>query len=67
MAGRYQAAEVKLREAVRLAPNWADPLKSWGDMLAAQGRRDEAIAKYDAALKLAPNWAALRAARARLH
>ena len=26
---RFESAEVKLKEAVRLAPNWADPLKIW--------------------------------------
>ena len=62
-ARRYPSAEVKLREASRLAPNWADPLKSWGDLLAAQGKREEALAKYDAALKLAPKWVGLRKAR----
>ena len=62
-ARRYRSAEVKLREASRLAPNWADPLKSWGDLLAAQGKREEALAKYDAALKLAPKWVGLRKAR----
>ena len=65
-AGRFASAEVKLKEAVRLAPNWADPLKTWGDMLAAQGKRAEAIAKHDPALKLAPNWVQLREARSRL-
>jgi tetratricopeptide (TPR) repeat protein len=63
---RYATAEVKLREAARLAPNWADPLKYWGDLLAAQGKRKEALTKYDAALKLAPKWAELQRARAPL-
>jgi tetratricopeptide (TPR) repeat protein len=65
-ARHYASAEVKLRYAAKLAPSWADPLKFWGDALAAEGKRDEAIAKYDAALKLAPKWQALQQARARL-
>ena len=65
-ARRFDTAEVKLAYATRLASNWADPLKYWGDMLAAQGRRKEALAKYDAALKLAPTLSELRSAHAAL-
>ncbi len=65
-AGRHQSAAVKLAEAVRLAPNWADPLKYQGDSLAAQGKRGQALAKYEAALKLSPNWQELRTARQRV-
>ena len=61
-----EAFQRKLARAVQLAPNWADPLKAWGDMLAAQGRSKEALSKYDAAVKLAPEWAQLRRARAML-
>ena len=65
-AGRFASAEVKLKGAVRLAPNWADPLTISGDMLAAQRKRAEAMTKHDPALKLAPNWVQLREARSRL-
>ena len=64
--GRLATAEVKLREAARLAPSWPDPLKYWGDLLVAQARPREALAKYDAAAGLAPRWAELRHARARI-
>jgi predicted TPR repeat methyltransferase len=56
---------VKLRYAAKLAPNWADPLKYWGDALAGEGKRDRALAKYDSALKLTPKWHELGQARAR--
>lgn len=46
------------------APHWADPLKSWGDLLARQGRWKDALAKYDEAQKYAPAWPALKQARA---
>ena len=65
-ARRYGSAEAKLSYAAKLAPNWADPLKYWGDALAGEGKRDEARGKYDAALKLAPHWDELRQVRARL-
>ena len=63
---RLGSAQVKLREANRLAPTWADPLKYWGDLLAAQGKRNEAMAKYDAAARLAPKWVELRRAQSRI-
>jgi tetratricopeptide (TPR) repeat protein len=57
----------KAVEQFRLAnlsgPHWADPLKAWGDVLAKQGKTEEALAKYDEALKYAPNWKQLKAAR----
>ena len=65
-AGRIGPAEARLREAQRLAPNWPDPLKYHGDVLAARGQREQALEKYDLALKFAPNWTALRDARARV-
>ncbi len=46
-------------------PNFADPLKAWGDALAGQGHWSEAVAKYGEALKDAPGWTALRQARSR--
>jgi tetratricopeptide (TPR) repeat protein len=65
-ARHFDAATPKLARAAQLSPNWADPLKYWGDVLAAEGKRSDALAKYDAALKLAPDWEELKQARARL-
>ena len=61
--GDFAAATDKLMQANKCGPHWADPLKAWGDVLAKQGRRKEALAKYDAALEYAPTWTALHAAR----
>jgi hypothetical protein len=55
---------VKFRDANEKGSHWVDPLKAWGDVLAKQGHRQEALAKYDAALKYAPNWKQLKEARA---
>jgi len=51
-----------LAAANQRGPNWADPLKAWGDVLMRQGRNDEARAKYVLALAKAPAWAELKAA-----
>jgi len=56
-------AEAKLQAANERGPGWADPLKSWGDVLAREGRTKQALEKYDQALKLAPNWTQLKDAR----
>jgi tetratricopeptide (TPR) repeat protein len=61
--GDLEAAAIKLQEANRRGPHWADPLKAWGDVLAKQGNTKEALAKYEAALKFAPNWKQLKDAR----
>ena len=60
-----------LAGAIRLAkaahakgPKFADPLKTWGDALMAQGKTREAARRYDQALALAPAWADLRRAHA---
>jgi predicted negative regulator of RcsB-dependent stress response len=53
----------KYAAASRLGPNWADPLKAWGDMLVKQGKPRDALEKYDQALKQAPHWASLAVAR----
>jgi tetratricopeptide (TPR) repeat protein len=65
-AHHFDAAIPKLARAAQLSPNWADPLKYWGDVLAAEGKRSDALAKYDAALKLAPDWEELKQTQARL-
>ncbi|MHB8528869.1 MAG: hypothetical protein ACYC8V_05065 [Caulobacteraceae bacterium] len=62
--GDYEAALADLSIANAKSPHWADPLKAWGDALAAQGRWAPALAKYDLALKYAPAWVELRRARA---
>jgi len=49
--------------AHRRSPHFADPLEGWGDALARQGRRRDALAKYDEALKYAPAWPELLQAR----
>jgi tetratricopeptide (TPR) repeat protein len=59
-------AEAHFRKAAELAPNWADPLKYWGDALAGNGRRRDAFEKYSAAMKLAPAWSDLRQAKVRM-
>ena len=63
--GGVDPAIAKFSHAAELAANWADPLKYWGDALAAQGKREEALPKYQAALKLALAWAELRQAAVR--
>ena len=65
-AHRPDAALAKIERSAELSPNSPDPMKYWGDALAAQGKRDEALVKYDAALKIAPNWQELKQARARV-
>jgi tetratricopeptide (TPR) repeat protein len=52
--------------AVERAPNWADPLKWWGDILALQGKKQQALEKYGKALALAPEWKELITARTAL-
>lgn len=64
--GRVGQSEAQFQKATALAPNWADPLKYWGDALYASGQGRGALAKYDAALKLAPKWKDLRRARSRI-
>ena len=51
-------------QRLRRGPQWADPLKAWGDVLVKQGHVRDALAKYDEALKYAPNWKELKEARA---
>jgi tetratricopeptide (TPR) repeat protein len=58
-----EGALAKYADAHERGPRFADPLKSWGDVLAKQGHIKEALVKYDEALKYAPNWKQLKAAR----
>lgn len=61
--GDLAKATIDLTTANAKAPHFADPLKSWGDVLMRQDRYKEALAKYNEALKYAPAWAALIKAR----
>ena len=62
--GQLNAAEADAAAAASKAPHWADPWKTWGDVLAREGRWKLALGKYDEALKYAPAWAELHRARA---
>jgi len=57
------AAIADFTVAHRRSPHFADPLEGWGDALARQGHRRDALAKYDEALKYAPAWPQLLQAR----
>lgn len=61
--GDLQAAEADIARASAQAPHFADPLKSWGDLLMRENKPTQALAKYTEALKYAPDWDALRRAR----
>lgn len=54
----------RFQDAHQRGPRWADPLKFWGDALAAQDRWAEAAAKYEQAEPFAPNWRELHLAHA---
>ena len=56
----YAGAIREAAAAHAVGPRWAEPLKHWGDALAARGKWSDAAAKYALALERAPNWAALR-------
>ncbi len=58
----WPAAIQQAHIAARLAPNWVDPKKYWGDALLEQGKFTEALMRYRQAEKLAPNWGALKIA-----
>ena len=62
--GQLNAAEADAAAAASKAPHWADPWKTWGDVLARERRWKLALGKYDEALKYAPAWAELHRARA---
>jgi tetratricopeptide (TPR) repeat protein len=62
--GDLDAAVADLAAANARSPHWADPLKAWGDLLARQGRWQEALAKYAEAVRYAPAWTQLHQARA---
>ena len=58
----YAGAIREAAAAHAVGPRWAEPLKHWGDALAARGKWSDAAAKYALALERAPNWAALQRA-----
>jgi tetratricopeptide (TPR) repeat protein len=62
--GDVAGALADARRANAVSPRNPDALKLWGDVLARQGRWQDARAKYDAALTFAPAWTALRQVRA---
>ena len=62
--GDTARAVTRFRDAHQRGPRWADPLKGWGDALAAQGRWAEAAAKYAQAEPFAPEWRELHLAHA---
>ncbi len=64
--GDDEGAIGRFRIAHHLSPYWADPLKDWGDALAAERRPGAALRRYRQALGLTPHWAALRAAKSAL-
>lgn len=64
--GDSAGAIARLRIAHRLSPYWADPLKDWGDALAAEHRPGAALRRYRQALALTPHWVALREAKTAL-
>ena len=61
--GDLAGALADAAEAAKLSPHDGDAWKLWGDVLAKQGTRKEALVKYDEALKYAPNWKQLKEAR----
>ncbi len=62
--GELKMAAGRFRDAHERGPYWADPLKGWGDALAAQGLWERAVEKYELAEPLAPNWRELHLAHA---
>jgi tetratricopeptide (TPR) repeat protein len=59
---RPAEAIAKFAEAHAHGPHWADPLKAWGDVLAAEQKFHAAREKYEQAVPLAPAWPELRQA-----
>lgn len=54
-SGDLDAAELHVREAIRIKPRWPDPRVTWGDLLATRDEPEAALGPYRAALHLAPN------------
>jgi tetratricopeptide (TPR) repeat protein len=68
--GDFPRAEAMFHKANETGPNWADPLKSLGDMAVRRSDWQAAVSLYDRAAPLAPGWPELaqarRSARAKL-
>ena len=62
LGGLPWPAVADFREASRRSPNWADPLKGWGDVQLARGDARGAVRQYEAAQQRAPHWTAVREA-----
>jgi tetratricopeptide (TPR) repeat protein len=60
--GDADAALTLLAAAHRKIPQWADPLKEMGDVLAAEGQHRAATRRYRQAAQRAPHWGALHLA-----
>ena len=58
--GDLAGAVLQFEMANQKGPHWADPLKTWGDVLMKQGKPQEAQAMYNETLKYAPNWKDLK-------
>ena len=54
---KYAEAAAAAREAVRLAPDWAEAHSKLGGVLRDQGKTADAIAEYREAVRLRPDWA----------
>jgi tetratricopeptide (TPR) repeat protein len=61
--GEPERAIEAFKAAHQKGPRFADPLKGWGDALAAQRQSAAAMEKYEEALTYAPNWKQLKDAR----
>jgi predicted Zn-dependent protease len=61
--GDAASALADAEHATQLSQHNADAWKLWGDALAHQNQRKQALAKYDEALKYAPNWKQLKEMR----
>jgi len=57
--GDYDGAIVKLAQAHKLGPKFADPLEMWGEALTAKGKAGAALDKFEEANRYAPNWGRL--------
>ena len=57
--GELARAQAMFTKANEFGPNWADSVKSLGDLAARRSDWREAVALYDRALPLAPHWPAL--------
>jgi tetratricopeptide (TPR) repeat protein len=64
---KFAAAEEVYQRAAAMSPRRQRTYWAWGDLMLAQGKREEALAKYRHALEIDPSVAASQRALARLH